>query len=386
VHRRPSRLLTVPLTLIGLLLAGCGGAASGDEGTGCAPVPAAALVPDDGVWLGAHLDGDGAALDAYASALGQRPAVVGASVEVPMRSDDRRQVNALVERLIDARGMLLLTLEPYQGLDTVTDAVAEELAIRLDGYNRRGVPVVVRFGPEMNGHWYRWGQQPTAFVAAFRRVAAALHREAPGTATMWAPAYGGGYPFVADLEDPRDRAVLDVDGDGTVTRADDPYSPYWPGAEAVDWVGLSLFHWGSTWPWGENAVPEAGKLLEQVTGTYAGLGGDDRGLPDFYATYADGQDKPFALPETGALWAPGTAGSSERAIKRTWWRQVFDASLTKRLPRLAMVAWVERELPPDRDLPAVDWRALRTPALAEAYRADLPKWARWAEDVPRCNA
>jgi hypothetical protein len=385
VHRRPLRLLTVPLTVTGLLLAGCGGAASGDDAAACTAVPAADLVPDDGAWFGAHLGGDGAALDGYASALGQRPAVVGATVEVPMRSDDRRQVNALVDRLVDARGILLLTLEPYRGLDAVTDDVAEELAIRLDGYNVRGVPVVVRFGPEMNGHWYRWGQQPTAFVAAFRRIAEALHREAPGTATLWAPAYGGGYPFVADLEDPADEAVLDVDGDGAVTRADDPYSPYWPGAEAVDWVGLSLFHWGSTWPWGENAVPEPGKLVEQLTGTYAGLGGDDRGLPDFYATYGDGYDKPVALPETGALWAPEAPGSSERAIKRTWWRQVFDPSLRERLPRLGMVAWVERELPPDRDLPAVDWRALRTPELAEAYRSDLPSWARWAEDVPRCQ-
>jgi hypothetical protein len=384
VPRRPLRLLAVPLTVTGLLLAGCGGSASGDDGI-CAPVPAADLVPRDGAWLGAHLDPDGATLDAYASTLGHRPAVVGAVAEVPMRSEDRRRINSLVDRLVDARGILLLTLEPYGGLDTVTDDVAEELAIRLDGYNRRGVPVVVRFAPEMNGHWYDWGQQPTAFVAAFRRIDAALDREAPGSATLWAPAYGGGYPFVADLDDPRDEAVLDVDGDGVVTRADDPYSPYWPGTDAVDWVGLALFHWGSTWPWGENAVPEPGKLVDQLTGTYAGLGGDDRALPDFYATYGDGFDKPVALPETGALWASGVAGSSERAIKRTWWRQVFDPSLTERLPRLAMVAWVERELPPDRDLPAVDWRGLRTPELAEAYRSDLPAWARWAEDVPRCS-
>jgi hypothetical protein len=95
--------------------------------------------------------------------------------------------------------------------------------------------------------------------------------------------------------------VLDVDGDGSVTRADDPYSPYWPGADAVDWVGLSLFHWGSTWPWGENAVPEPGKLVDQLTGTYDGLGGDDRGLPDFYATYGEGYDKPVAAGDRSAL-------------------------------------------------------------------------------------
>ena len=109
------RLLIVPLTLTGLLLAGCGGAATGAETTVCAPVEAAALVPDDGAWLGAHLDAEGATLDSYASTLGQRPAVVGTAVEVPMRSDDRAQVNALVDKLVDARGILLLTLEPYQG-------------------------------------------------------------------------------------------------------------------------------------------------------------------------------------------------------------------------------------------------------------------------------
>jgi hypothetical protein len=377
----------VPATVAALLLAGCAspwGEAGTDADAACTPVPAAELVPVDGAWLGTQLDPDVDPLATYSSTLGQRPAVVGIAVEVPMRPADRSRVNAVVDELVDARGILLLTLEPYGGLAAVTDDVAAELAIRLDGYNRRGVPVVVRFAPEMNGHWYDWGQQPTAYVAAFRRIAAAVHAEAPGSATLWAPAYGGGYPFMADLVDESDAAVLDVDRDGRVTRTDDPYAPYWPGADAVDWVGLSLFHWGDTWPWGENEVPEPGKLLAQLTGTYTGLGGDDRALPDFYATYGEGHDKPVAIPETGALWAPDAGGAPERAIKQAWWRQVFDDELLTRLPRLAMVTWVERELPPDGDLPAVDWRALARPELADAYRAELPAWARWAESVPRC--
>lgn len=374
-------LACLGLTSCGLLPTG-----SADGGAGCVPVAAAQLVPANGAWVGAQLDGDGDRLTGYASTLGRRPAVVGARAEVPMRPGDRHRVNAVVGRLVDDRGVLLLTLEPWGGLAGVTEAVAEELAIRLDGYNRLGVPVVVRFAPEMNGHWYGWGQQPTAYVAAFRRIAAAVHEGAPGSAVMWAPAYGGGYPFTVHLRDPADEAVLDVDGDGAVTREDDPYAPYWPGAEAVDWVGLSLFHWGNTWPWGENEVPEPGKLVAQLTGTYAGLGGDDRALPNFYAAYGDRFDKPVALPETGALYAPGAAGEgTEQEIKRAWWRQVFAEDLPDRLPRLGLVTWVERELPPDRQLPAVDWRALRTPELAEAYRTDLPPWARWAEDVPRCT-
>jgi hypothetical protein len=247
----------------------------------------------------------------------------------------------------------------------------------LAAYNRRGVPVVVRFGPEMNGHWYPWGKQPTEYVAAFRRLAEAVHAHAPGSATMWAPAYGGGYPF-GPAPRPADVTVLDVDGDGRVTRADDPYAPYWPGADAVDWVGLSLFHWGERWPWGENDVPEPGKFVAQLTGEYLGAGGDDRALPDFYAVYGEGYDKPVAIPETGALWAPGGQGAGERSVKQAWWRQVFDPALADRFPRLAMITWVERNLPADEDLPAVDWRVLAAGDVAEAFGIDVPEWARWA--------
>ena len=41
---------------------------------------------------------------------------------------------------------------------------------------------------------------------------------------------------------------LDVTGDGVLTSDDDPYAPYHPGDDAVDWMGMSLYHWGSTNP------------------------------------------------------------------------------------------------------------------------------------------
>ena len=65
--------------------------------------------------------------------------------------------------------------------------------------------------------------------------------------------------------------------------ADDSYAPYYPGDDAVDWVGMSLYHWGATYPWGENELPEANKFTDQLTGTYVGANGDDSLLPDFYA-------------------------------------------------------------------------------------------------------
>src|SRR5262249_1139329 len=145
------------------------------------------------------------------------------------------------------------------GLAAVTPAVADGLAARLAAYNARGVPVIVRFGHEMNGPWYPWGQRPAEYVAAFRTLAEAAPRRAPGSAMMWAPSYGGGYPFAEGprraLPEGPDGLLLDTDGNGVLDSADDGYAPYYPGDDAVDWVGLTLYHWGNVYPWGENEVP-----------------------------------------------------------------------------------------------------------------------------------
>ncbi|PRY36598.1 glycosyl hydrolase family 26 [Geodermatophilus tzadiensis] len=355
----------------------------------CDPTPAAAVVPGDGVYLGANLDWGSETLAEYAAAAGHAPAVAVSFTGFPLGPDDGRNLDGAVDQLVAQGGLMLLTLEPHDGLAAVTDDAAADLAARLDGYNRRGVPVVVRFAHEMNGSWYAWGQQPAEYVAAFRRVAAAVHAEAPGSATMWAPNYGGGYPFAGGryeaVAGSGDAAVLDTDGDGGVTAADDPYAPYWPGDDAVDWVGMSLYHWGSAHPWGENEVPEPGKFVAQLTGEYVGLAGDDRGLPDFHGTYGVQHGKPVAVPETAALYAPGSGGADELAVKQAWWRQVHDPALAQRLPRLAMVNWFEW----DKDEPEiggrVDWTAASGADTRAAYRADLPAWGRWADAVPSCD-
>ena len=38
--------------------------------------------------------------------------------------------------------------------------------------------------------------------------------------------------------------ALDTNGDGWVDMSDDPYGPFWPGADYVDWVGLDIYHMG----------------------------------------------------------------------------------------------------------------------------------------------
>jgi hypothetical protein len=379
------------LAATALTVAGCGTATADDvpSASVCAPTPAADLPPADGVYLGANLDWARQTLAEYSAALGERPAVAVSFTGFPLSPDDEANLDAAVDQVAEGGGMVLLTLEPHEGLDAVDDDAAAELARRIDGHNRRGVPVVVRFAHEMNGSWYAWGQQPGAYVDAFRRVADAVHAGAPGSAMMWAPNYGGGYPFSGGrfgaAPGGTDTAALDTDGDGALTAVDDPYAPYWPGDDAVDWVGMSLYHWGDVHPWGENEVPEPGKFLAQLTGEYAGRGGDDRAVPDFYGTYGEGHDKPVAIPETAALYAPGAGGADELAVKQAWWRQVHAPELHRLLPRLAMVNWFEWDKSEPEIGGRVDWTVTGSAEVRAAHRADLPEWGRWAADVPACR-
>ncbi|WP_236830095.1 glycosyl hydrolase [Blastococcus sp. KM273128] len=388
MRRLPALTLSALTTTA--LLSGCGTADDGaaDAGPVCSAAELARPGAGDGVYLGVNLDWGDRTLAEHSAALGSRPAAAVSFSGFPFSPADERNLDAAVEQVRGEGGLLLLTLEPHGGLAAVTEEVSEALAGRLARYNERGVPVVVRFAHEMNGSWYPWGQQPSAYVEAFRRVAAAVHAGAPGSAVMWAPNYGGGYPFTGGAHAaaaPGDVAALDTDGDGTVSAADDPYAPYWPGEDAVDWVGMSLYHWGDSHPWGENEVPEAGKFVAQLTGSYAGRGGDDRGLPDFHAEYGERYGKPVAVPETAAFFAPGGGGADELAVKQAWWRQLFEPGLAQRLPRLAMVNWFEWAKDEPEVGGRVDWRATGSAPVRDAFRADLPEWALDAGDVPRCG-
>jgi Glycosyl hydrolase family 26 len=309
----------------------------------------------------------------------------------PLTATDRTNVLAAGEQVRANGGALLLTLEPHDGLDAVTSAVAKDLAGLLAAINGTGVPVLVRFAHEMNGSWYAWGQQPDAYVAAFRRVADAVHAMAPGSAMMWAPNYGGGYPFPSGPSKAQSGTAehdqLDTDRDGSVTMADDPYAPYYPGDDAVDWVGMSLYHWGATYPWGENEVPEPGKFAAQLTGTYTGAGGDDTAAPDFYDVYAVQHGKPLAIPETAALAVPGAGltDDAELAIKQAWWRQVFAAETAERFPQLRMVNWFEWDKQETEVGGRVRWGVVGEPQTRDAFVADLPSWVRLDPEPVDCT-
>ncbi|MFS4505224.1 glycoside hydrolase family 26 protein [Clavibacter sp. Sh2141] len=388
----PRRLSSVPLIagVAGLaLLVGCAPSEpAAPELPSCVTRTAADAVPADGALFGVNPDWGQQTLAEYADLLGRDPGVAVSFADVPMDATDVENVRAAGEQVRGMGGTLLLTLEPREGLAAVTDDVAAEVASLVDGIQRTGAPVVVRFAHEMNGSWYAWGQQPVEYVAAFRRMADALHAGAPGSATMWAPNEGGGYPFIGGpaAAAPESAAfpVLDTDGDGALTIADDPYAPYYPGDDAVDWVGMSLYHWGSKHPWGENVLPEEGKFAAQLTGEYDGLDGDQTAVPDFYGVYGVEHGKPVAIPETAALVVPRGDAAGERAIKRSWWSQVLSEETATRFPELKMVNWFEWDKDEAEVGERVEWTVLGDPATREAFAAELPEWLRFGAAPEPC--
>jgi hypothetical protein len=350
---------------------------------------AAAIVPENGALFGVNLDWKSETLAEHRENLGRPPAVSVQFSDIPYDRPTWEHTKSAVRQVRDNGGILLLTLEPHAGLDAMSPDVINQLAYDLLDLNNHGVPVVVRFAHEMNGSWYAWGQQPEKYKAVFRDVANAVHRIAPGSSMMWAPNYGGGYPFsggqFAAKPESASYAILDTNHDGALTMEDDSYAPYYPGDAYVDWVGVSLYHWGNQRPWGNNDIAEPGKFEQMLTGTYSGTAGDDIGVPDFYHVYGEEHHHPVAIVETAAIFTPSRIGQSELAVKQAWWRQVFSSETHQRFPLLKMINWFEWKKFEIEINDYVDWRAAGSPAIRNAFVSNLPDWLNYADSIHPCS-
>ncbi len=355
----------------------------------CQVKDAAAAIPANGVLFGVNLDWKSETLAEHRDNMGHRPAVAVQFSDIPYDRDTWEHSKSAVVQVKENGGAIVLTLEPHGGLDTLSPEVIRTLAYDLLDLNNQGVPVIVRLAHEMNGSWYAWGQQPEHYKWVFQQVADAIHRVAPGSAMMWAPNYGGGYPFAggqyAAKPGTPDFLALDTDRDGAITMNDDPYGPYYPGDEYVDWVGISLYHWGNQRPWGNNEITEPGKFVAMLTGAYNGSAGDDLGVPDFYQVYGEERRHPVAIVETAAIFTPSRAGQSELAVKQAWWRQVFAEETHRRFPQLKMINWFEWKKFEIEINDWVDWRAAGSSAIRDAFIADLPNWLAYAGEMDVCG-
>ncbi len=340
------------------------------------------------VRFGVQLDWQNDSPQAYTDRVGRQPSLYGEFVEFPLRPQVATWLDTKADQVRGADAVFMLTLEPLGGLGSISDDSLRLLTATLRAWNDTGVAVLVRFAHEMNGSWYPWGQQPAAYIAAFRRVSTAV-RAAPASRIVWSPNEAGGYPFPlgdhgATPEQP-DYGLLDTNGDGKLTAADDPYEPYYPGDEYVDWVGLSLYHFGYQYPWGANIVPEPGKFTGKITGEYRDPG-TSVAAPNFYQRYAERPGKLMAISETSALFNTSRSGdgASDLDIKVNWWRQVTADDIPTRLPRLRLINWFEQEKK-EQDLAGVvtSWSIIRDPQIRGEFIATIPNWLEFPHTGPR---
>lgn len=325
-------------------------------------------------WFGPELDIETAVPQDYADDLGASPSAFTFQVDFPVSEEDEVFLERQVRAIATLGSVVVLDLQPRTPLDGLTREDAAALGGWLDSLHEElGTWFLARFGAEMNGSWEPWGQQAVAYKSAFRLLAAGLAATAPHVETVWSPVYGSGYPYReeqgadGDLDLPEiDVAALDTNGDGRLSAGDDPYGPYFPGDDVVDWVGLTLYRFGQDQGVEVNVVP-SGEYDARLAETW-GYADGAPGRP-FYNRFAAAHDRPM-LVQTAALYNPAVGGASELELKRSWWRQVF-GSLEEH-PLIGLISWLEVDrVEPEVDTVAVDWRVTADVEVAEAIRADL---------------
>jgi hypothetical protein len=229
--------------------------------------------------------------------------------------------------------LIMLTVYPRPNPWAISDADIMNLTRQMADLNRGGRRVLMRFAPEMNGNWNYWGQQPTRFLALWRRIFTALARDAPLTSMVWAPSSGNGYPYGGQTTSAEDLLLLDTNGDGVLNSRDDPYSPFYPGDNMVDWVGLSIYYYGPRFPWVNNELPGP-NVFETILNE-----------GDFYNVYSAVKQKPFMLAETAAsfhLDSPTGPGPGHLPIAQAFWRQYLtNPAMLNKYPKLKLVSLFE---------------------------------------------
>ncbi|KAL7005345.1 hypothetical protein EMMF5_005042 [Cystobasidiomycetes sp. EMM_F5] len=312
---------------------------------------------------------------------------MGQPIPVPRYNFTTGVGGPIPEAYIAATGTdadIFLTVYPRNGLSNVTDSDILSLGLQIRTYQGSGRTVFLRWGPEMNGNWMVYGLQPTAFKSLWIRMYTIIKSEAPDTVIVWSPNTGYSYPFGASLSSvasAADRRALDTNNDGQLTSADDPYSPFYPGDQYVDWNGYSMYYKGPDFA-NINQNQVRGYFYDVIHGIspYASQGN----TVDWYQTYcAQKPTKACVISEAGAAYhtSPNLMRSqvnTQLQIQQTWWRDgPLNQTLLSTHPRLKMYIQFEfiKNETDGGVLDERDYRILNNSAVNAAFQSDLSSYA-----------
>ncbi|MCA4134738.1 OpgC domain-containing protein [Arthrobacter sp. M4] len=307
-------------------------------------------------FLGAFLEWDEDDAAGFAERLQAEPALFGHDVSLPLKEQEMGYLREYLSQSAAAGAHALLAVKPTIALDRVDAAAATEFVGQLEKAAQafKG-KLLISFAPDMNSNWTPWGQQPGTYVSAYRAVAQAFKVKS-NAAMVWQPFQGRGYPFAEDpAASAKSLGSLDTNHDGVLNGADDPFSPYYPGDDVVDWVGISADHDDTGGGAAVNTMPAPGELESMLT--------------TFYESYAASRNKPL-LVETAAYFSPSAGGAAERDIKLAWWQQALDAGASAKFPAIGAIVWDEKTNVRDAGDVTIDWRLTgRTDIAAGAAQA-----------------
>lgn len=338
------------------------------------------LEPANGCYIG-MLMADEDTVPRLSGRLGLTPAAVSRFYGFPFSVSMRQSVVAFLDEVRNYGGIAVLTIEPFGGLGAITAAQCDDLGDLCAQQESQGIGgIMIRFAHEMNGNWYAWGQQPTLYRQTFQLLASAIHSRTSRTAMVWSPNNGIGYPFGTGTYSPAPGTSnfieLDTNHDGVLTQADDMFGPFYPGDAAVDWVGLTIYHWGLNYPWLENEPPIPGEFANAMNA--AGPGSPTNYSRWFYPRFcADGtHNKPLMIAETSAFYNTEQPGANELAMKQAWFRQLFNISgagtagpdVAATFPKMKCVNWFDHyKRESEAQSQFIDWRASANPLVRNAF-------------------
>lgn len=376
--RRALALLLTLLVLAFTAVSGASAQASGpvqgsgsDSGAAGAADRGPSAEAGTGPLWGVKLDWSADSAAQYARRLGKPAALYAHELSMPVREDEKRFIPQFLEQAGAAGAAALITVNPRVPLaqvDTETSAeLAQEIKVMAGGFKGQ---LYIRFAPDMNAGWTAWGQKPVEYIAAFRAVTAAMRGTLDDPVMVWSPYQGRDYPFVQapDVAQPGSPGfgALDTNSDGVWNLQDAAYAPYYPGDDAVDWVGLSAFHDDSAGGPPVNTLPAADGLTRLLGPAQPVQAAVDS---NFYASYAVGRAKPLLL-ETGAFYSPASGGPAEEDIKSAWLSQVF-SSPSSGYNHIRAVLWNETvELRASGEV-AIDWRLTADPGTTSTLADGL---------------
>lgn len=147
-------------------------------------------------------------------------------------SDSNVRLETIFQSIRDKGYIPVLAWEPgIEGSETsilsaIVNGDYDSLLIAwADYFNYYQKPVIIRFGQDMNGNWYPWAGDPTAYQQAYRYVVDKF-RARGVTNVVWM------------------FSVANTDSDSSK-----PYTSYYPGSQYVDCVGVSGYNFGNTQVW-----------------------------------------------------------------------------------------------------------------------------------------